>query len=64
MADGEKRNIPLDRVGYCIFVHQLCGLAFIPQITSNVRNGHVMTAVVPCQDPLNIHHKIQWLVFH
>ena len=37
-----------------------------------ILNGHVMTAVVPWQDPLNIacwdplsiHRNIQWLVFH
>ena len=46
------------------FVHQPCGLASVPQIASKALNGHVMTAVVPCQDPLNIHPNIQWLVIH
>ena len=51
-------------MGYCVFLHQPRGLAFIPQVASKVLNGHIMSAVIPCKDPLNIHRNIQWLVFH
>ena len=55
--------LPYPPSGMLRLIHQPCGLAFIPLITSDVLNEHVMTAVVPCQDALNIHGNI-WLVFH